>query len=577
MKLITTVINLGRSKVNIETSRLVQLLVMWLVNAKTYKLEAVFGRFTPEYAILSHTWSERSEEEITFQEITDPDARRKQGYDKIKGACQQALKDGLLHVWIDTCCIDKSSSAELSEAINSMYRWYKDAAVCYAYLADVSGSCPLLNDEPDFIGDPEILDSELDAGLSWLSSFTGSKWFKRGWTLQELIAPRKLSFYGKDWNFIGSKASLVRTISKITRIDQAILEGYRSLSSISLAKRMSWASDRTTSRLEDEAYSLLGIFSVNMPMLYGEGERAFTRLQEEIIKTSTDHSVFVWESWSGCKDTSILASSPLDFRNGYKIVHLDEAECGESYEMTNKGLRIKLPVLEHEPKDPRSSISLAVLNCRFEDNFTGPIAIQLLSAESPLGRRRKNEFSIWPVQKPDEIVSTRFSIIDLADLSLAKEHTLTILRRYQGYKINYNPTPKCWLRITDNETGPDFDVIEVFPRDNWNMGTGVVLVAPNTPGQGAALLSDRSGRKVIVAFGYSVEGLFWDPNFKPKIGIFPFENDVTLKKACDYCTVKSESATLRLSKFEEARVAIECKEIMNETLFVVRVSLVRID
>lgn len=233
---------------------------MRLINAHTHKLESFFGRATPPYAILSHVWGT---DEISFQQW-DSGAypTTTSGFRKIKLACAQTLADGLDFLWVDTNCIDKHSSAELSEAINSMYLWYAEAAVCYAYLVDV-------HDEHDG------------------RAFEESAWFTRGWTLQELLAPEDVRFYTADWTLICTKLENYQVISKITRIAEPYLVG-KSFSSAPVGERMSWAADRTTTRREDIAYCLLGLFSIHMPILYGERERAFLRLQEEIIKTSTD-------------------------------------------------------------------------------------------------------------------------------------------------------------------------------------------------------------------------------------------------------------------------------------------------
>jgi hypothetical protein len=239
---------------------------MWLLNTKTISLEEFTEETLPSYAILSHTWST---EEVTFRAIKDhPNASKKmKGYAKVRDACNQALTDSHSHIWVDTCCIQKESSAELSEAINSMFKWYKDAAVCYAYLADV--------------------ENDVDVSRS-NSQFHRSKWFTRGWTLQELLAPSRVDFYTIGWKRLGSKTLLRKQLSQITRIDERILCGQDDVYSASIAKRMSWASSRKTTRTEDLAYCLLGIFDVNMPLLYGEGKKAFRRLQEEIIKVSVD-------------------------------------------------------------------------------------------------------------------------------------------------------------------------------------------------------------------------------------------------------------------------------------------------
>ncbi|KAH6689882.1 heterokaryon incompatibility protein-domain-containing protein, partial [Plectosphaerella plurivora] len=237
---------------------------MRLIDVKTLEFKDCIGTPDP-YAILSHTWGE---DEVSFRDFGDEQKRTTQrGFQKIKFASQQALDDGISYVWVDTCCINKESSAELSEAINSMFKWYERAKVCYAYLEDVS---------------------DLAASLS------SSRWFTRGWTLQELIAPRSIQFFGTGWKILGSKESLLRLLVEITNIDITILAGTSKLSQVSVAERMRWASHRQTTREEDTAYCLMGIFDVNMAMLYGEGPKAFIRLQEEIMKETDDQTLFAW-------------------------------------------------------------------------------------------------------------------------------------------------------------------------------------------------------------------------------------------------------------------------------------------
>lgn len=197
---------------------------------------------------------------------------------KVQDACAVARADGFRYIWIDSCCIDKTSSAELSEAINSMYMWYRNAVVCYAWLADV----PCLSDE----NDPHAPDS----------LFRNSKWFTRGWTLQELIAPPTVVFLSALWNPIGTRASLGDTIHEITNINVRILKGdpEKPIASVSVAERMSWAARRKTTRIEDEAYALMGLFDVSFAIVYGEGRRAFVRLQEAILRQSPDSSLLAW-------------------------------------------------------------------------------------------------------------------------------------------------------------------------------------------------------------------------------------------------------------------------------------------
>ena len=192
---------------------------------------------------------------------------------KIWHACAVARKNGYDYIWIDSCCIDKSSSSELSEAINSMYKWYGLATVCYTYLADV----------------PPGDDHQAEG-----SAFRKSKWFTRGWTLQELIAPVSMEFLSQDWAPIGSKHALDTLVESVTKIDRKALLHLEPLDTFSIAKRLSWAATRETTRKEDRAYSLLGIFNINMPTLYGEGDRAFRRLQEQIMQRVPDQSLFAW-------------------------------------------------------------------------------------------------------------------------------------------------------------------------------------------------------------------------------------------------------------------------------------------
>jgi hypothetical protein len=222
----------------------------------------------PPYAILSHTWG-NDDDEVTFKDLTGGSGKTKRGYDKILFCASQARLDGLQYIWIDTCCIDKSNNAELSEAIISMFRWYRSAAKCYVYLSDVSSTGQ----------DPTT--------QHWALNFRKSRWFTRGWTLQELIAPSSVEFFSIEGQLLGSKHLLEQQVHEITGIAVKALQGH-ALSEFSIAERLSWAEFRKTKREEDKAYSLFGMFNVNMPPLYGEGmESAFRRLHGEIGKRSS--------------------------------------------------------------------------------------------------------------------------------------------------------------------------------------------------------------------------------------------------------------------------------------------------
>ncbi|RWA08193.1 hypothetical protein EKO27_g6918 [Xylaria grammica] len=236
---------------------------MRLVHTPSFKL-VEFNKDLPPYAILSHTWRDKEATIEDFNAFTARLPRRRnmidyeeafeicqgkyQRFDKILGACGLAQKQGLKYVWIDTCCIDKSKSAELDESINSMFLWYERSHICYAYLEDFKLTGGVLNRE----------------------AFGLCRWFKRAWTLQELLAPKFVFFYDQSWNPLGEKTSLGSILSDITGIETSFLTETTSIYTASVAKRMSWAAAREATREEDRAYSLLGIFGVNMSLIYGE-------------------------------------------------------------------------------------------------------------------------------------------------------------------------------------------------------------------------------------------------------------------------------------------------------------------
>ncbi|KIW17293.1 hypothetical protein PV08_04484 [Exophiala spinifera] len=223
----------------------------------------------PAYAILSHTWG-AEDDEVTFDDIGSKQAEGKAGYAKLQFCKRQAERDGLQYFWIDTCCINRANHAELAEAIISMYRWYRGAAKCYVYLSNVSTT--------------SIDDGDRESQAAWQAAFYKSRWFTRGWTLQELLAPRSVEFFSHEGLRLGSKKTLEGMIHEITKIPLSALRG-DSLSNFSVDERLRWALGRNTKRVEDKAYCLLGIFDVYMPTLYGEGDHAFTRLKEEIYKS----------------------------------------------------------------------------------------------------------------------------------------------------------------------------------------------------------------------------------------------------------------------------------------------------
>lgn len=270
----------------------------------------------PPYAILSHMWNKY---EVTLQDFNHFESRERLGaFSKIRATCQLAQKQGLGYAWIDSCCIDKTSSSELGEAINAMFRWNRDAEICYAFLEDIApGDAPLYDaDQPSLRSEAPHSGTTTTASIG----FGHSRWFTRGWTLQELIAPRRVDFYNQNWEKIGEKSTMSEALAKTTGIDAFILDGSADLQQVSVGRRMSWAVDRETKREEDIAYSLLGIFNVNLPLIYGEGSnRAFMRLQEKILQQTDDHTIFAWRGTPSIGNASeahgLLATSPNDFRN----------------------------------------------------------------------------------------------------------------------------------------------------------------------------------------------------------------------------------------------------------------------
>ncbi|KAI1858339.1 uncharacterized protein JN550_012789 [Neoarthrinium moseri] len=336
---------------------------MRLINVKTGHMQEFFDDDIPNYAILSHTWGP---EEVTFQEYEQqvPSLRQKKGYSKIRGLCAEAGQKQLDFVWIDTCCIDKKSSSELSEAINSMFQWYKGSQTCFVYLEDVSA---------------EDLPSAAD------SSFRRSRWFTRGWTLQELLAPKRVLFYDCDWRFIGIRMNMRDLIAEITGIKERFIEDAKGDFHAGVAEKLCWASHRRTTRREDEAYCLMGLFGINMPLLYGEGSNAWRRLQEEIIKATSDQSILAWGLSTHHVPASrtinrgtLLSSSALCFQ-GWDV-EVWSGEAKHHYFMTNLGLHIGLNVIELEVLGSKSvnvSNGIALLECKVSPFSHGDAKIAL--------------------------------------------------------------------------------------------------------------------------------------------------------------------------------------------------------
>lgn len=376
---------------------------MRLLDTNTIQLHEFPADQIPLYAILSHRWGAK---EITLQELENGSGKTKDGFKKVLRCCQKAKIDGFRYAWIDSCCIDKTSSAELSESINSMYQWYFESERCYAYLADV----------------PTI---KAGAHISSINkAVKESEWFRRGFTLQELIAPADLRFLDTDWNEVGTKESLQGHVSECTGIPRGILNGTLDIESASVAQRMSWAANRKTSRLEDRAYSLMGIFSVNMPLLYGEGERAFIRLQEEILKTSGDRSLFAWQS----PDTrgGLLATSPDAFEHARNIIPVYSLNSPRTpLTVSNLGVHMNVRFLGAG----QNGLGLVVLDCKEEHSGDNQIGIFVRDLD-------------WTMQRFGRVMSTKLERIDTTQFRLSlysslqsiciETHRINLIRRSRG-------------------------------------------------------------------------------------------------------------------------------------------------
>ncbi|KAI5986761.1 hypothetical protein F5J12DRAFT_868177 [Pisolithus orientalis] len=381
---------------------------MYLLNARTQKLEHFLD--LPPYAILSHAW--QSGEAHRFHEIGTPGVCQKPGYDKVQGCCTLALQHGLDYVWIDTCCADANSITAFDEALNSSYAWFNQAAVCFVYLHDVES-----RERPE----------------QESSTFRRSKWFSRAWTLQELLAPGNVFFFAKDWKEIGTKAGLASVISSVTGIHTDALMHPERVPHFSVATRMSWAKGRKSSKPEDRVYALMGLFGVNLPIVYGQGEtETFMKLQHEIIKKSDDQSILAWRFFTRApspRTSSFLADSPDYFADcgdvhripsdqllEYCIKHSHPtANPRSGFLLTCRGLQATLPVRSRRP-----GVLDALLACaRGPGVWNGSkYAVNLDDAEVICIRLRKPTPGVHPYERMDEHSLEAINIRDAHDFVL---------------------------------------------------------------------------------------------------------------------------------------------------------------
>ncbi|KAI1385003.1 HET-domain-containing protein [Hypoxylon trugodes] len=346
---------------------------MWLLNTETLSLEA-FGeaevRERP-YAILSHTWGT---EEVLFHELQGGRAavEHRAGWTKTTSFCATALECGFAYAWMDTCCIDKRNSADLSEAINSMNKYYYDAAVCFIHLEDVQVVAQSMG--------------TLATREQLIAGVCASRWLTRGWTLQELVTPCQRRFFAADWSEIDGGVDLLDAIAKSTEISRALLEDRDQVFGFCVGERIKWIAKRQTTREEDMAYSLMGLCKVNMPVLYGEGAaNAFGRLQREIMQSSFDMSIFAWRG--DYESSGLLAQSPADFAT-VPPLRLWAPWSLAPFSMTNVGLSIRVNITDEEQirvqgnfkEPPDDGRLLAALQCDVQTP-TGQWQIPLIHLE----------------------------------------------------------------------------------------------------------------------------------------------------------------------------------------------------
>lgn len=577
---------------------------MWLINTHALQLEEFAGAAEAgvRYAILSHTWED---EEVTFQEFRSGDWRAKKGFAKIEQACKLAVQDGYTYVWVDSCCINKESSAELTMAINSMWRWYWESSVCFTYLSDLSGDCPFLED-PSEVEPEDLGTTSVDP---WYEQLAQCRWFARGFTLQELLAPNTLHFFNSQWTFIGTKRSLIATVSNITGIDQIALRDRELLRSCTIAKRMSWAADRKTRYIEDRAYSLLGLFNVNMPLLYGEGERAFIRLQEEIIKTSTDHSIFIWEPLGTLEEQAradlLFASSPDQFRHCKKVVRYQEVRADSHAHLTNRGLIFDAL---HVCRSKHGNF--AVLNCRLEHDLRGPLALRL-STEDELslkferytlltkdecwigmsdrdrGSDRTDLLEDWSVH--DRLIvypSGDFPRTSFTDskTTLLRMHPATLASQTLGQ----GQWPAVWLKHDENDIDSiPFVILGAYPLDYWSRKTGTFNAsAIMRPGKVVTavveVLLKRLNHKIFLAFSITAPASV-DKSYEDGLpdGVeFRFVLSATSgahSKQLLQETTPSRKAYLNLQPSQRVKARLQLEQHLGQIVFVISFSSKNID
>ncbi|CAI6338731.1 unnamed protein product [Periconia digitata] len=418
---------------------------MRLINCHTFQIEEFPEHKKPRYAILSHTSKVPS---IITKPASDVKEEVKVPESQIiTKACDIALGHGCDYCWVDTVCVNRSDSGDWSEAVNSMFKWYQDATFCIAYLNDFEG----IGLSGESVGNANAsfeskagLDkeaeppaySEVDQTYS-LANLGRCDWFSSGWTLTHLIAPRHVQFYDSQWRFYKEKREFATEISRITRIPVQVLKSANyNCHRYSVAEIMSWASRRRTDRIEDLSYCLFGLFDVNLPLIYGEGHKAFRRLQEEIIRTRADLSVFAWQSKIADKDLppherirGILARSPSEFSQASGIPASIQSRT-PGFRMTNKGLQIDAAIGAGTPE--ALEIGFLPLGCkRYIGEDLHWLGVFLMQSHGYVFRVRCGELGTQPaeVMRNKKLLPSGESIQTtvLKDTTEISEETLNML------------------------------------------------------------------------------------------------------------------------------------------------------
>ncbi len=451
-------------------------MVMRLINLTTLVIE-VHDRTIPSYAILSHTWGTEETDLRGFSNLI----KSKTLPLKLGGFIDQAKNDGHNYAWVDTCCIDQANPTELSEAINSMYRWYKAAAVCYAYLCDVD----------DANG---VIDAAGAGSAAISAAFRSSRWFTRGWTLQELLAPPGLVFFDTNWVRLGTRAQLSGLVQSATGIPTSYLLGWDEVTrDASVAQRMSWAASRETTRPEDGAYALLGLFGVSIPLLYGEGgPLAFQRLQIEIMRHFDDPSVLAWgydpthDEGTEAPAWAANATSPSRLHGGlFALSATDYRHCGDvvpchtysppanisgaTFDALGGGLRIPLAIHEDD-----SGVKYAMLNCRLVDDAGSLTLISIPLEDTDIlvtGQKGADDYA-----RPNHRSPRRFLY--------TTAHSVRMIH----IRKNYNPVqqdPGAGLGrfyvLPSTDASSSSRLVEVWPKEAWNAEQCKVVVSESSP------------------------------------------------------------------------------------------------